>query len=396
MIPVSDAKRLIHKSAKALPAVTIALLESLGMTLAEQVVSPVDMPPFDQSAMDGYAFQFEAFVPEKPFLVIGEIPAGEQAAVNPASGEAMRIFTGAPVPSGTDTVVMQEKVRVSGDQIWIEDFQLKKGGNVRPRGSQTRLGETALNAGTTLTPAAIGLLAGLGLTHVKVGAKPKICLIITGSELAAPGSKLTGGQVYESNSFTLMAALQELGIQPTLVFRSEDDENQITAHLASGMEQCDIVIVTGGISVGDYDLVKKSMENCQVETIFYKVKQKPGKPLFFGKHQQKLLFGLPGNPSAVLTCFYEYIAPAIQKMAGKIGPLQQVAKKTLSESFTKREGLTYFLKGKIAGDEVVPLHAQESYQMSSFALADCLIVLEESRTVYEQGETVDVHLFSKC
>ena len=392
MTTVTDAKRLIHESAKVLPAVTIPLLESLGMTLAEPVVSPADMPPFDQSAMDGYAFQFEAFVPEKPFRVMGEIPAGEQAALRPAPGETMRIFTGAPVPEGTDTVVMQEKVKVSGDQIWIEDFQLKKGSNVRPRGSQTKLGETALEAGTKLTPAAIGLLAGLGITHVKVCAKPKICLLITGSELATPGVQLSGGQVFESNSFTLTAALQELNLQPTLVFRSEDDESLITNYLAAGIEQCDLVIVTGGISVGDYDLVKKSMDNCQVETVFYKVKQKPGKPLFFGKYQQKLLFGLPGNPSAVLTCFYEYIAPALRKMSGRIGPTQQVAKKTLTEAFTKRPGLTYFLKGKVQDDSVVPLPAQESYQMSSFALADCLIVLEENRTDYEKGEMVEVHL----
>ena len=394
MTSVADAKRLIHESARILPAVTIPLLESLGMTLSEPVVSAVDMPPFDQSAMDGYAFQFEAFAPEKPFRVMGEIPAGEQAALMPAPGEAMRIFTGAPVPEGTDTVVMQEKVRVDGELILIEDFQLKKGSNVRPRGSQTKLGETALEAGTKLTPAAIGLLAGLGITHVKVWAKPKICLLITGSELATPGVQLVGGQVYESNSFTLTAALQELNIQPTLVFRSEDNEGLITSYLTAGIEQCDLVIVTGGISVGDYDLVKKSMDNCQVETVFYKVKQKPGKPLFFGKYQQKLLFGLPGNPSAVLTCFYEYIVPAIEKMSGKMGPSRRVTKKILTEAFTKRSGLTYFLKGKIEGNEVLPLHAQESYQMSSFAFADCLIVLEENRTDYEKGEMVEVHLFS--
>ncbi|MDO8366072.1 MAG: molybdopterin molybdotransferase MoeA [Saprospiraceae bacterium] len=393
MTTVNDAKRLVDESAMVLPAITIPLLESLGMILATPVVSAVDMPPFDQSAMDGYAFHFEAFNPKLPLRVIGEIPAGKQAALRPAPGEAMRIFTGAPVPEGTDTVVMQEKVRIKGDQIWIDDFLLKKGSNVRPCGSQTRQGETALSPGTHLNPAAIGFLAGLGVTTVQVWSKPKVCLIITGKELAPPGAVLKPGQVYESNSFALIAALQELNIQPTLVFRSDDDERLITNYLATGIEQCDLVIVTGGISVGDYDLVKKSMDNCQVKTVFYKVKQKPGKPLFFGKHPQKLLFGLPGNPSAVLTCFYEYIVPAIEKMSGKIGPSRRMTKKTLTAAFSKRPGLTYFLKGKINGDEVVPLHAQESYQMSSFALADCLIVLEENRTNYEKGEMVEVHLF---
>jgi molybdopterin molybdotransferase len=393
MITVNEAKKRIEASVLVLPAFSVPILESLGMTLAESIVSAVDMPPFDQSAMDGYAFPFDPSFFEKPFRVIGEIAAGGQSTISPASGEAMRIFTGAPVPPGADTVVMQEKTRCEGDQLRIEDFPLKKGGNVRPQGSQTKKGETALFAGSTLTPAAIGLLAGLGITHVNVFAKPRIALLITGSELVAPGTALVGGQVFESNSFALRAALQELNIQPTLVYRSPDDEVQITAHLREGIEQCDLVIATGGISVGDYDLVKKSMDNCQVDTVFYKVKQKPGKPLFFGKCGPKLLFGLPGNPSAVLTCFYEYIVPVIEKMSGSLGPSKRVVQKTLSEGFNKKAGLTYFLKGKTEGSEVAPLHAQESYQMSSFVLADCLILLEEERTDYLKGEVVAVHLF---
>lgn len=393
MTTVTEAKNLVHEAAQVLPAVSLPLLEARGQILAEPVVSAVDMPPFDQSAMDGYAFAMESAFSEKPFLVIGEIAAGGLSTVSLGPGEAMRIFTGAPVPPGADTVVMQEKTRRDGDQLWIEDLPLKKGGNVRPQGSQTQKGVTALHAGTPLTPAAIGLLAGLGITHVMVHAKPRIALMITGSELAAPGTELFGGQVFESNSFTLTAALQQLNIQPMLVFRSPDDEVQITAHLRAGIEQCDLVIATGGISVGDYDLVKKSMDNCGVETVFYKVKQKPGKPLFFGKSGSTLLFGLPGNPSAVLTCFYEYIVPAIEKMSGSPGPSKREAQKTLTEGFTKKAGLTYFLKGKVEGSEVAPLHAQESYQMSSFALSDCLIVLEEDKTEYLKGETVSVHLF---
>ena len=393
MTTVTEAKKLVHEATQVLPAVSLPLLEARGQILAEPVVSAVDMPPFDQSAMDGYAFAMESAFSEKPFLVMGEIAAGGLSTVSLAPGEAMRIFTGAPVPPGADTVVMQEKTRRDGEQLWVDDLPLKKGGNVRPQGSQTKKGATALHAGTPLTPAAIGLLAGLGITHVMVHAKPRIALLITGSELAAPGTELFGGQVFESNSFTLTAALQNLNIQPMLVFRSPDEESQITAHLRAGIEQCDLVIATGGISVGDYDLVKKSMDNCGVETIFYKVKQKPGKPLFFGKRGSTLLFGLPGNPSAVLTCFYEYIVPILEKMSGSPGPSKREAQKTLTEGFIKKAGLTYFLKGKVEGSEVAPLHAQESYQMSSYALADCLIVLEEDKTEYLKGETVSVHLF---
>ena len=326
--------------------------------------------------------------------MIGEIPAGSPALLRPRTREALRIFTGAPLPANADTVVMQEKVTRDGDEIRIDDPLLKPGSNVRLRGSQTKKGDIALNAGTLLTPGAIGFLAGLGITHVPVRAKPKVTLLITGKELAAPGSALLPGQVYESNSFTLIAALREWNIEPILFFRSDDEEALITGYLFQGIEQGDLVIVTGGISVGDYDLVHQSMLNCGVEPLFYKVKQKPGKPLFCGKKDQTLLFGLPGNPAAVLTCFHEYIVPALRIMSGKTNTAASTVHRMLSAGFSKREGLTYFMKGKLEGETVVPLDAQESYQMNSFAAANCLIVLEEQKTRYEKGELVVVHLFN--
>lgn len=392
MISVSEAKKHIAGNTHLLPAVALPLAKAAGMVLAEGIISDLDVPPFDQSAMDGYAIRFDDLAVGQPLRVIGVVPAGAPPAQGPEAGEAMRIFTGAPVPSGADTVVMQEKVIVDGKQIRIEDSQLQRGDNVRPRASQTRKGDIALSAGAVLTPGAIGFLAGLGVETVHVWAKPRICLLITGTELAPPGSPLQPGQVYESNSFALTAALREMHIEPTLVFRSNDDENQITAFLKTAIQSCDMLIATGGISVGDHDLVKKAMENCAVETVFYKVKQKPGKPLYLGKKDKVLLFGLPGNPASVLTCFYEYVVPAIQNMTGKTVPTPGRLTKVLAEDFAKKEGLTYFLKGKLDGDLVVPLHAQESYRMNSFADADCLIVLEENKTRYRKGEIVEVHL----
>jgi molybdopterin molybdotransferase len=392
MITVAEAKKCINENTGLLPVVAVPLGESGGMILAQDIRSELDVPPFDQSAMDGYAFRFDDLAAGQPLRVVGAIPAGVQTNQPLAAGEAMRIFTGAPVPQDADTVVMQEHVTVAGDQIRIEDPPLKQGGNVRPRGSQTQKGETALPAGAKLTPAAIGFLAGLGVETVSVWAKPRICLLITGNELAPPGSPLQPGQVYESNSFALAAALRELHIQPTLVFRSDDNEARITEYLKTGIETCDLVLVTGGISVGDHDLVKKSLENCLVETVFYKVKQKPGKPLYFGRKANTLLFGLPGNPASVLTCFYEYVVPAIQKMTGKVDPAPSGLTKVLAADFAKKAGLTYFLKGKLDGESVIPLGAQESYRMNSFADADCLIVLEENKSEYRKGETVEVHL----
>jgi molybdopterin molybdotransferase len=392
MITVTEAKKRITENTGLLPVVAVPLGESGGMILAQDIRSELDVPPFDQSAMDGYAFRFDDLAGGQPLRVVGAIPAGVQTHQPLLAGEAMRIFTGAPVPEDADTVVMQEHVTAVGDQIRIEDPPLKQGGNVRPRGSQTQKGQVALQAGAKLTPAAIGFLAGLGVETVNMWAKPRVCLLITGNELAPPGSPLQPGQVYESNSFALAAALRELHIQPALVFRSDDNEARITEYLKTGIQACDLVLVTGGISVGDHDLVKKSLENCLVETIFYKVKQKPGKPLYFGRKANTLLFGLPGNPASVLTCFYEYVVPAIQKMTGKTDPAPSGLTRVLAEDFGKKAGLTYFLKGKLDGESVIPLGAQESYRMNSFADADCLIVLEENKSEYRKGEIVEVHL----
>ncbi len=395
MISVSEARKLIAQCADELPPVSCSLREAGGRVLAEDVISNLDVPPFDQSAMDGYAFRFKENEKQATRRVIGEIPAGMHPGLKPRAGEAVRIFTGAPLPEGTDTVVMQEKVRVEGEVIKIDDALLKRGSNVRLRASQTKMGAVAMKAGARLTPGAIGFLAGLGLTQVRVVATPRIGLIITGKELVEPGLTLGPGQIYESNSFALSAALEEMNIKPVAVYKCDDDEKQITGCLHEAVSAGDLVIVTGGISVGDYDLVKKGMETCGVETVFYKVKQKPGKPMYFGKKGRVLLFGLPGNPSAVLTCFYEYIVPAVNSMCGKISRGPGSERKALAMGFTKKAGLTYFLKGKLCGDEVLPLQAQESYQMSSFAEADCLILLDENKTEYARGEVVEIHYLTK-
>ena len=394
MISVPEARKLIAQWAAVLSPVSCSLKEAGGRILAGTIISNLDVPPFDQSAMDGYAFLFDPNKINSSLQVIGEVPAGMHPGLKPGAGEAVRIFTGAPLPEGTDTVVMQEKVQVVEHVITIQDAFLKRGSNVRLRASQTKAGAVALKAGTRLSPGSIGFLAGLGLTQVSVIPVPHITLIITGRELVKPGLPLGPGQIYESNSFALSAALGDMDLKPLAVYKSDDDEKQITDYLNGAISASDLVIVTGGISVGDYDLVKKGMDNCGVDTVFYKVRQKPGKPLYFGRKDNVLLFGLPGNPSAVLTCFYEYIGPAIRQMMGLRHHDILAVRKKLAAGFTKKAGLTYFLKGKIDGDEVMPLQAQESFQMGSFAEADCLIQLDENKTDYARGEVVEVHMLT--
>lgn len=392
MIAVTEAKKRIAEHTRLLPPVELPLGEAGGMVLAEDIRSEIDMPPFHQSAMDGYAIRFDDLAAGIPLRLAGTIPAGTFPRAPLNAGEAIRIFTGAPVPDGADTVVMQERVAAENGQVRIDDPLLKRGDNVRPRASQTRTGDIAMPAGDRLSPGAVGFLAGLGIKSVRVHAKPRIALLITGNELAPPGSLLQPGQVYESNSFTLAAALRELRLEPAVVFRSEDDERRIAEYVQTALEACDLLLVTGGISVGDHDLVKKVLDDRGVDTVFYKVKQRPGKPLFFGKKGRTLVFGLPGNPASVLSCFYEYVVPALRQMTGGATPALAVQTRMLAKDFSKKDGLTFFLKGKLDGDVVLPLHAQESYRMNSFAAADCLIVLEEHRTEYRAGEQVEVHI----
>ena len=216
-------------------------------------------------------------------------------------------------------------------------------------------------------------------------------IVVTGKELQQQHEALQYGKVYESNSFTLIAALQQLHINDVSKFMVDDDLQLIQQALEKSLQAADIVLLCGGVSVGDYDFVVKAMELCGVTTHFHKIKQRPGKPLFFGTKGQKPVFGLPGNPSSVLTCFYEYVIPAIIKMCLIPVSIQKIHL-PLAAAYSKKEGLTHFLKGKIINDKVQPLTAQESYRLASFATADCLIVLEEERADYAANEVVEVHL----
>lgn len=368
------------------------LYEAGGFILAEHLYSSIDVPPFDQSAMDGYGFTFSDWKENKGLQITGEIVAGVFPKNKLLPNTALRIFTGAAVPENCDTVVMQEKVEVKENLLFVQDSQLKKGSNIRLKASQTKKGELALKAGSKISPGVSGFLAGLGIDKVKVYNLPNVCIISTGKELNTPGQELEAGKIFESNSYSLNAALRELNIRPKTILRVDDDEAETTQIIKDHLEDCDVMILSGGISVGDYDYVEKALYHCGVEKIFHKVKQKPGKPMYFGKKNKTLIFGLPGNPAALLTCFYEYIAPTLKIMMGQQETESSIIYLPLSAAYTKKAGLTHFLKGKVSGKEVIPLPAQESYLMNSFAEANCIIQLDEEKTEFKKGDLVEVHL----
>lgn len=392
MISVSEAKTLVRENTTLLDSCTVSLYDATGLILSEDIFATIDVPSFDQSAMDGYGFRLDD-LKERPSLTInGEVPAGVFPTAPLLPGTAVRIYTGAPVPVGCDTVVMQEKVAVEQGQLFVHDTQLKKGSNIRLQASQTQKGDLALKAGSKISPGAAGFLAGLGVDKVNVFRTPNVNIITTGKELNTPGQPLGFGKVYECNSYSLNAALNEMNIHPKTILTVEDDETETTRVIKNTLAECDILILSGGVSVGDYDFVSKALDNCGVQPIFHKVKQKPGKPIYFGKYKNTLIFGLPGNPSALLTCFYEYIMPAIKKMMGSETDGDEKRYLPLSVPFSKKEGLTFFLKGKMTEKEVEPLHAQESYLMSSFAVANCIIQLDENSTEFKKGDLVEVHI----
>ena len=392
MISVSEAQKLIAAHTNIFETITVPLYEATGLVSAENMFSTINFPPFNQSAMDGYGFRMEDLDENKSLTITDEIPAGVFPTKPLLSNSSVRIFTGAPVPLGCNTIVMQEKVTVIDNKLFINDNQITIGANIRTQGFQTKIGDLVLEAKTKITPGVVGYLAGLGFDKIKVFRKPNICVITTGNELNNPGNPLENGKVYECNSYSLHAALSEYKIEPKKIVGVIDNETETTEVIKQNIPHFDIILLSGGVSVGDYDFVSKALENCGVQKIFHKVKQKPGKPLYFGKINNTIIFGLPGNPSALLSCFYLYISPIIKKMMGF-----KIENKTLlplTNSFTKKAGLTFFLKAKMEENKVTILQAQESFLMSSFAYANCIVQLDEDKTEFQIGDLVEVYLLN--
>jgi molybdopterin molybdotransferase len=391
MISVTEAKKIIRENTDTLSPVKLSLSESVGLILADNVFAASAVPPFHQSSMDGYAFSFNEWQLQKKLKITGEIIAGSKEAITLPPGSAVRIFTGAAVPPGADTVVMQEKVTAQNDELAIQDENLVAGTNVREKGSEIQAGSLALEKDSVLSPAAIGFLASVGHAEVNVYPNPSISIIITGNELQKPGNPLQHGQVYESNSVALISVLHQLNFNKIEIVHVTDKPELITGVLKDVLEKNDVVILTGGISVGDYDFVLQAATACGVQKLFHKIKQRPGKPIYFGKKETKLVFGLPGNPASVLTCFYQYVITALEKLSRRKLILKTI-RAPLSKPFQKAAGLTHFLKGKYDGQTATPLDAQESFRLSSFARSNCLIQINEEVTKCMEGELVEVHL----
>lgn len=389
MITVEEAKKIIEQNIPKSKTRILPLKEAFRHTTAEDIYSKYDIPNFSQSSMDGYAIRFED--KDIKLKIAGEMQAGSTEQFHLEKGNACRIFTGAPLPIGADTIVMQEKALIENGYLTVNDNDLEKGLHVRNAGSDAKKDTVAIRSGSYLSAAAIGYLAGIGCKEVKVFVAPSISLILTGNELVQPGENLSFGQVYESNSYQLESVLKQCGIISVKSFWVKDDPSEVEKTLDLAISKTDIVILVGGVSVGDYDFVIEATKQCGVEQKFHKIRQKPGKPFYFGTKGEKLVFGLPGNPSSALTCFYLYIVPLLSEMM-KRPAITEKTNAASASSYEKKIGLAHFLKATYDNGKVTPLHAQESYRLQSFAEANCLMVLPEESEGCEKDEEVEIIL----
>lgn len=389
MISVQKALQHIQDVPVQPQPIKRALTDALGHYLAEKIEAPFDVPDFDNSAMDGYAVCGH----RTTYRITGEIAAGYTENLQLHDGEAVRIFTGAKIPAHTTAVIMQEKTTVSDGLLYIQETVITHK-NIRPKGGELKKGQAVFEPGQWLNAASMAMLGTLGKTAIRVFQKPVIRLITTGNELVAPGSSRKAGQIYESNSIALTAALQQYGFTCAGKKQMTDDYQHISAGIREDLGQSDVLILSGGISVGDYDYVKAALEENGVQQIFYKVDQKPGKPLYFGRKGQTFVFALPGNPAASLTCFYVYVLPLLQRLSGAqhaFGltrlslPLAHLYKKTIDRPV--------FLKASIQQQQVILLDGQMSSMMHSMALGNALAFITKPGH-YHPGDTIECMLIT--
>lgn len=385
MISFSEALNIIELVESTTSKTKVSVDSSLNKVLAEDIVSPINMPPFRQSAMDGYAIKL---ADSNTYELVEESKAGDGKRIDLKVGQAARIFTGALVPDDADTVVIQEHVIRSNNTLSITK-QPKKLDNVRPIGEQVKKGEVVLKKGLKINAAAIGFLAGIGISEVLVYSTPIVTIIVTGNELQESGKQLEDGKIYESNSFMLSAALRNLGISGISILKTKDTFDETKNIISKALENSDVVLISGGISVGDYDFVQEALKVNGVEELFYKVNQKPGKPLWFGRKNHQFVFGLPGNPASALSCFYIYVTPLLQKISGSNNLHLKRLKATSDSVYKNTTGKTLFLKGKLIGNKVEILHGQQSSMLHSFATSNVLVKIPNDTELINKNDSVE-------
>ncbi len=388
-VSVQEAKEILKGLSLTGRRVQLPLQKALGYWTACPIHAPMQVPSFDNSGMDGYAFAWADGGDSRELAQV--VQAGTFPDFTLAPGTAVRIFTGAPVPKGADTIVQQEWVRIEGARLFFEREKLTQGMNLRRAGSQCEQGQLILPERTRITPGTLGLLASLGVEEVTVFAAPQVSIILTGDEVVELGQALQLGQIYNANGPALVGYLNQLGIPEVKVYQVKDDPSEVNRVIGEVLASSEVLLLTGGISVGDFDFVKEGLVKNGVKTLFYKVKQKPGKPLLAGVKGDQLVFALPGNPASVLTCFMQYVKPSLGQWMGNPAAWEQPSKYSLSTPWEKQVKLTVFLKARLRAGKVEVMPGQESFNLLSFGSADGLIEIGEDEQTLKEGTLVSFY-----
>lgn len=377
----------------------VAIRQALGRVLADDCISPIDVPSHTNSAMDGYALIGTDLPSEgtRDYRIIATVLAGQTSAQQCQPGECIRIMTGAPMPPGTDTVVMQEQAElVQGEQVRLE-ARHKPGQNVRQAGEDIAAGKPVFEAGRLLHAADIGVLASLGFAELAVRRRPKVAFFSTGDELRSIGETLAEGQIYDSNRYTLYSMLSELGAEVIDLGVVRDDLEALREGFARAAAMADVVITSGGVSVGSADYTKQVLDEYG-QMAFWSLAMKPGRPLTFGRLGEAVFFGLPGNPVAVMLTFLQFVRPALRYLASGHWPSPLVIEARATQALRKRPGRFEFVRGILSQDDegklqVKPAGAQGSGILTSMSRANCFILLDEACDGVAEGSPVRVEPF---
>ncbi|MCX6085324.1 MAG: molybdopterin molybdotransferase MoeA [Caldiserica bacterium] len=402
MLNIEEALRAILDHATPPTPVTIALDDAAGLVLAEDVMARGNVPPFANSAMDGFAViaadlqQASEATPVR-LHILEDVPAGSVATQPVRPGTAIRIMTGAPLPDGADTVVHVEVTRAEGDDVLIL-LALKNGVNVRRAGEDMKDGAIVLTAGTVLRPGEVGVCAAAGQATVAVYPRARVAILTTGSELVDATEVPGPGQIRDANAHSLRAQVIALGAEPVIFARVPDTREAVRSALEQALARTDVVLTNGGVSVGDYDFVKDVLQEMGTELVFWRVKQKPGKPMAFWTLGSKLIVGLPGNPVSCMVCTEEYVRPLVRQMMGHTLLYRPVRTAVLDERYAKGSdaGRAHFVRVRLQERDGV-LHAmstgpQGSGILTSMALATGIAIIPEETPIVEAGQPVRVQL----
>jgi molybdopterin molybdotransferase len=390
MISEEEARGKILDSTQSLPTRQVSISSALDFFAARDVAARLPLPTFDNSAMDGYAVVVSSCKKGERLRVTGEQPAGPDRRLRVSPGEAARIFTGAPVPQGADAIVMQEDVTRDGHEIVI-NTNVEAGEFVRRRGCDLAEGQKILEKGERIGPAAIALLASQGFAEVMIGGEVKAAILATGDELVKPGGKLEPGQIYESNSALLNALLQRCGAIVKSEEHCRDERESLIEAIKRGIKN-HVLIISGGVSVGEHDLVKDALHELGAQIDIWRVAIKPGKPFLFGQLNECAVFGLPGNPVSAFVTFLQFVRPAILKMMRATNfNLSQVPAK-LTVDLTNDSDRAHYIRGRLEHGRFTPVGRQESHALFGLSQSNALLRLALGQSL-KADEIVDVQIW---